>query len=167
MTGTIKFFHPEETLIYHIKKSFCKVVFQNMTSVLVVEIQSTDELHHVAEDSIQNEFPEINLTIEDVIISQTNLEELINSTIEIPNSYEEKENQEGELEEFFYTNLNVNDELDVELNQNTLKFSKNDKNQLQLQWKGFADDFTNFDLDKIPFEVNCIFIKETEEEEEV
>lgn len=160
MKGTIKFFHPEETLIYHVKKSFCKVVFQNKTSVLVVEIQSTDELHHVAEDSIQNEFPEINLTIEDVIISQTNLDELINSTIEIPSSYEEIENQDGELEEFFYTNLNVNDELDVELNQNKLKFSKNEKNELQLQWKGVADDFTDFDLDNIQFEVNCTFSEE-------
>ncbi|MCB9201897.1 MAG: hypothetical protein H6604_02450 [Flavobacteriales bacterium] len=156
MKETINFFHPDETFVYNVKKFFCKIVFQNKKRILVLEIQSTDELHHVEEDSIQNEFPEIALTIEDAEIEYSTLDDLTGNTIEIPISFEEKTNSDGEIEEFFYTNLNVNDEVDVELNKNKLTFSKDKNNNITLKWTGIADDFTDSDIDEgIPFEVNC------------
>ena len=163
MNGVIKFYHPEETFVYHIKKSFCKVIYQNKTNLLTLEIESTDDLDHVEEDSLQNEFPEVIFNIDDFSIPYESIDDLVGKSIEIPYSYEEKEDEEGEIEQLYYTNLNVNDEDDLETDENTLQFLKDEKNNLQLTWRGFCDDFTNTIDERIKFKITCTF-NETHDE---
>lgn len=163
MNGVIKFYHPEETFVYNIKKSFCKVVFQNKKYILILEIESTDDLDHVEEDSLQNEFPEVIFNVDDFAISFESIDDLVGKTIEIPFSFEEKEDAEGEKEELYYTNLNVNDEEDLETDENSLHFSKDNDDNLQLTWRGFCDDFTNTSNERMKFKVVCTF-NETHDE---
>ncbi|MBV7440582.1 hypothetical protein KRX57_04050 [Weeksellaceae bacterium TAE3-ERU29] len=156
MSGTIKFFHPEETFVYNVDKSFCKVVYLKKKNCLVLEIESNEDLDHLAEDSLQNEFPKVVLTIDDFPIDVDSKKRLAGKSYEIPESTIEVEDEEGELEEIFYTNLIVNED-DFELNNNHLKFTeKNGK--LQLLWTGEVDDFTEETDDVIPFEVKCNLI---------
>ncbi len=157
MSGTIKFFHPEETFLYNIEKCFCKVIFSNNQKNLVLEIESTEDLDHVEEDSKQNEFPKIIFNIEDFPVSVENLEKLTGTSWDIPLGTIEKENEEEELIELYLTNLNVNEEFDFETNNNSLKFSEKDGN-LHLFWKGEAEDFTEELDESIPFEIDCCFI---------
>ena len=73
---TIKFFHPDETFNYNIEKSLCKVVFQGNKKCLLVEIHSTDDLEHVEGDSLQNDFPQLSLFIDDFPLDVESVEEL-------------------------------------------------------------------------------------------
>ncbi len=157
MSGTIKFFHPEETFLYNIEKCFCKVIFSNNQKNLVLEIESTEDLDHVEEDSKQNEFPKVVLNIEDFSVNVESLEKLNGTSWEIPFGTIEQENEEEELIELFLTNLNVNEEYDFETNNNSLVFSDKDGN-LRLLWKGEAEDFTEELDEPIPFEVDCCFV---------
>lgn len=154
MSGTIKFFHPEETFIYYLEKSFCKVVYLKKKNCLVLEIESTEDLDHLEEDSLQNEYPKVVLNIDDFAISVQHKNELSGNTFEIPEGTGEEEDEEGELEEIFYTNLSVNED-DFELNENKLTFSTSKKGKLKLHWTGEVMDFTEITEEVIPFEVSC------------
>lgn len=153
---TIKFFHPEETFNYNIEKSLCKVVYQGDKQVLLIEIHSTDELEHVEDDSIQNEFPQLSLFIDDFPLDVESAEELNGKTIEIPYGFAEEEDEDGELHEVYYTSLNVSEE-DYEVVENKLTFSINEKGILSLNWKGQVQDFTEETAEDISFEINCTF----------
>ncbi len=157
MSGTIKFFHPEETFLYHIEKCFCKVVFSNQLQNLVLEIESTEDLYHVEEDSLQNEFPKVVFNIDDFSVPVNHQKKLAGESYEIPVGTVELENEEEEIIEIFLTNLNVNDEFDFETNNNSLTFSKKE-GELHLHWKGEAEDFTEALDAPIPFEIDCLFV---------
>lgn len=153
---TIKFFHPEETLTYYIEKCFCKVVFSGKQHQLLVEIHSTDSLDHVDDDSIQNDFAQVTLYIDDFPIQAESVEDLVGQSLSIPNSYEEIEDEDGEIEEISYTNINF-DEGNFESDQNQLSFYKDESGTVCLKWKGEVQDFTEESDDFIPFEVDCAF----------
>lgn len=153
---TIKFFHPEETLVYYISKCFCKVVYSDNQYQLLVEIHSTDELDHVEGDAIQNNYPQVILSVDDFPVPFRNTDELAGNTIEIPECYVETEDEEGDLVEFFYTNINFYDD-DYEADENKLTFFRNDSGTLCLKWKGKVQDFTEDSDDYIPFEAECVF----------
>lgn len=159
---TIKFFHPEETFTYYVEKCFCKVVFSGKQHYLLIEIQSNDDLDHVEADSLQNDFPQVILSIDDYPVEFHELDELIGQTIEIPNSYEEVEDEEGEIDEIYYTNANFDDD-DYEVINNTLQFFKNENGDLCVKWKGEIMDFTENTDEMIPFEINCAFVPKKEE----
>lgn len=154
MSGTIKFFHPEETFIYNVEKSFCKVVYLKKKNCLILEIESTEDLDHLEEDSLQNEFPKVILNIDDFPINEQDKKQLFGKSYDIPVGTVEEEDEDGETAEVFYTNLFVNED-DWELNANKLEFSKTKKGELRLVWTGEVDDFTESGEDTIPFEVDC------------
>lgn len=158
MNGKIKFFHPEETFVYNIDKSFCKVVYLKQKNCLVIEIESTEDLDHLEEDSLQNEFPKVILNIDDFPIAANHKDQLAGNAYEIPESTVEEEDEDGEIEEIYYTNLSVNEE-DFELNENRVSFSKNQEGILNLQWNGIVDDFTEKTEESIPFEVKCPLVQ--------
>lgn len=153
---TIKFFHPEETFTYFVNKCFCKVVYSDKKHHLFIEIFSSDNLDHVEEDAIQNNFPEVVISIDDFPINLQSVDQLVGQTIEIPYSYEEKENEEGEMEDVYYTTFNFSDEL-FEADENRLEFSQNQAGQLCLKWSGKIQDFTEETEDYFPFELECVF----------
>ena len=153
---TIKFFHPDETFNYNIEKSLCKVVFQGNKKCLLVEIHSTDDLEHVEGDSLQNDFPQLSLFIDDFPLDVESVEELNGKKISIPYGFAEEEDEEGEMVEVYYTSLNVSEE-DFETVNNDLAFSVNEKGVLTLNWKGEVQDFTEESDGDIPFEINCSF----------
>ena len=157
MSGTIKFFHPEETFVYNVDKSFCKVVYLKKKNCLVLEIESTEEIEHLEEDSLQNEYPKVILNIDDFPIDVQDKNQLKGKSYEIPVGTVEEEDEEGEIEEIFYTNLFVNED-DWELNKNQLKFSKGKNGELCLIWTGEVEDFTETTDEMIPFEVDCMLI---------
>ncbi len=152
MKPQIQFFYPNETLHYKIKQSVGKILYQNKQNVLFFEVESTDDLYHVEADSVQNNFPEIILSIEDFPVSCAELEELLHQELEIPLSVGEVLDEEGEAQEVFYTNLNLNDEDDLETNENSLKFFTDDSGELCMIWKGKCAHFEEDEQD-ILFEV--------------
>ena len=157
MSGTIKFFHPEETFTYTIDKSFCKVVYLKKQNCLILEIESTEDIEHLEEDSLQNEYPKVILNIDDFPINVKDKNQLIGKTYEIPEGTVEVRDEEGDLEDIYYTNLMVNED-DLEINANVLKFSKNKNGALKLHWTGEVLDFTDYSDDNLSFEVECNFV---------
>lgn len=153
---TIKFFHPDETFNYNIEKSLCKVVFQGNKKCLLVEIHSTDDLEHVEGDSLQNDFPQLSLFIDDFPLDVESVEELNGKKVSIPYGFAEEEDEEGETVEVYYTTLNVSEE-DYETVNNELTFSVNDKGILTLNWKGEVQDFVDESDKDVPFEIECTF----------
>ncbi|MEG1200124.1 MAG: hypothetical protein RSD53_12070, partial [Algoriella sp.] len=149
---TIKFFHSDETLNYKIERSLCKVVFQGNKKCLLVEIHSNDDLEHVEGDSLQNEFPQLSLFIDDFPLDVESVEQLTGKKVSIPYGFAEEEDEEGELVEVYYTSLNVSED-DYETVNNELNFSVNDKGILTLNWKGEVQDFTQNTEGDIPFEI--------------
>lgn len=160
---TIKFFHPEETFTYYIEKCFCKVVFSGQQHQLLIEIHSNDDLDHVEDDSLQNDFPQVVLSVDDFPVNVSSVQELNGKSIEIPNCFVEVEDEEGEIEELFYTNVNFSED-DFEADNNKLNFFKNDSGTLCLRWKGEVSDFTGQTDELIPFEVECAFVPQKIEE---
>lgn len=154
---TIKFFHPEETFTYYIEKCFCKVVYSGKEHQLLIEIHSTDELDHVEADSLQNDFAQVILSVDDFPVSFSSPSELVGKSIEIPLCYVEQEDEDGDMEEVFYTNVSFMDE-DFEADSNHLTFFKDASGNLCLKWKGEVQDFTEGSDDSIPFEVECAFL---------
>ena len=63
MKGILKIYHPEETLKYHIKSSYCKAVYSNKKHFLDVEIITDDSLDHVDDDSLQYNYPQLSMNI--------------------------------------------------------------------------------------------------------
>lgn len=155
MKGLIKFYHPDETLEYHIRKCFCKVVFLNSKNTLVLEIESTDDLDHVEEDSYQNEYPQVSFSLEDFEIPVDSVYKLSGKSFKIP-AFEEKENEIGDMEEIFYTNLNINDEEDLDTNDNELRFGKDEDGILKMIWTGFCEDFITNES-PLKFKISCVF----------
>lgn len=153
---TIQFFHPEETFTYYIEKSFCKVVFSGQQHQLLIEIHSSDQLDHVEDDSLQNDFPQVILSVDDFPVNAQNVQELVEKTIEIPYSFVEIEDEEGDWEEIYYTTLNFSTE-DLESDQNHLRFFKNEAGEICLEWKGEVQDFTGNSEEMIPFVLTCDF----------
>ncbi len=153
---TIKFFHQDETLVYNIEKCFCKVVLSGQQHQLLIEIHSTDELDHVEGDAIQNNFPQVSLYVEDFPVSFKSTDELNQKIIEIPFCFNETEDEDGEIEEFYYTSVNVQED-DYEADNNTLSFFKNNNGKLCLKWKGEVQDFIDESDEYIPFELECMF----------
>ncbi|WP_395093912.1 hypothetical protein ACF3NR_05390 [Vaginella massiliensis] len=154
--NTIKVFHPEETFIYHIDKTLCKVVFQGNRTCLLVELHSNDDLEHVEADSLQNDFPQLSLFIDDFPIDVSSTEDLNGKQISIPFGFEEIEDEEGEVQEVYYTSLNAAEE-EYEMVKNELNFEKNQEGTLQLKWIGYVQDFTEQTDDDLKFEVNATF----------
>lgn len=153
---TIKFFHPEETFVYYIEKCFCKVVYSGQEYHLLIEIYSTEDLDHVEGDSLQNEFPQVSFTIEDFPVKFKHVNELPEKVVEIPSCYAEIENEEGEIDEYFYANVFFEED-EFEADDNRLSFYKNNSGALCLKWNGKVQDFTDDSDDFIPFELECEF----------
>ena len=146
---TIQFFHPEETFTYHIEKCFCKVVYSGNQHQLLIEIHSTDGLDHVEDDSLQNDFAQVILSVDDFPVNVISPDELAGKNFEIPECYMEIEDEEGEIEEIYYTNVNFSDE-NFEADENQLSFFKDNSGTLCLKWKGKVQDFTEESDELIP-----------------
>jgi hypothetical protein len=74
MKGILKIYHPEETLKYHIKSTYCKAVYINSKIFLEVEVITDDSLDHVDDDSLQYNFPQLSLDVFDFPIDSNELE---------------------------------------------------------------------------------------------
>jgi len=154
---TIKFFHPEDTFTYFIEKCFCKVIYSGNQHLLLIEIHSNDDLDHVEGDSLQNDFPQVILSVDDFPVDVNSLEELDGLTIQIPTSYVEAEDEEGDVVEYYYTNANFVDD-NYEVDSNSLQFFKDANGILCVKWTGEIPDFTEETDEMIPFEINCAFL---------
>lgn len=157
MSGTIKFFHPEETFTYTIDKCFCKIVYLKKQNCLILEIESTEDIEHLEEDSLQNEYPKVILNIDDFPVQFQEKNQLFGKTIQIPDGTVEIPDEDGEFEEIYYTNLMVNDD-DLEINDNILKFSRDKNGVLFVHWTGEVLDFTDKYDESLKFEIECSFI---------
>ncbi len=74
MKGILKIYHPEETLKYFIKNTYCKSVYINTQNFLEVEIITDDALDHVDDDSLQYNFPQLSLDIIEFPVTTSELE---------------------------------------------------------------------------------------------
>lgn len=152
MKGILKIYHPEETLKYFIKSTYCKSVYSNKQNFLEVEILTNDSLDHVEDDSLQYKFPQISLNIYDFPISVSELE---NQSFSIEDTNENS-----------YTEADVFDDEEVFLYDNQLEFDKNENGDLQLRWKGNITDFYTNSGESIPFKLKCNFWQDEIEIEE-
>lgn len=152
MKGILKIYHPEETLKYHIKSSYCKAVYSNHKHVLEVEVITDDSLDHVDDDSLQYRFPQLSFDVFDFPLQSG---ELAGNTINIPDS--------GEAE---YTEVELFDDEEAYLYSNELTFSKNAEGDMELLWKGEIDDFYTGSDEQIPFKLKCHFKDEDPEVED-
>lgn len=143
MKGILKIYHPEETLTYHIEKSYCKAVYHNTQHFLEVEITTNDSLDLVDDDSLQYHFPQLSLSISDFPIKN---EKIAGNTFHIEDNDEEQ-----------YTEVNLFDDEDAYTYQNELSFENNDNGELQLTWKGEIDDFYTETDEPIAFKLKCHF----------
>ncbi|KIA89245.1 hypothetical protein [Kaistella jeonii] len=152
MKGILKIYHPEETLKYHIKSSYCKAVYSNKEHFLEVEIITDDSLDHVDDDSLQYNFPQLSLNIIEFPIEE---EELVGKNIKITDTSEDN-----------YTEVDLFDDEDAYLYESELSFDRNSENELQLLWKGTIDDFYTGSGEPIPFKMKCHFKPDVIEVEE-
>ena len=143
MKGILKIYHPDETLKYNIKSSYCKAVYSNQQHLLEVEIITDDSLDHVEDDSLQYNFPQISMEIFDFPIDSDEIEW---KTFLINDSEEES-----------YTEVDLFDDEDAFIYDNELCFEKNEENELQVIWKGTIDDFYTGSDTPIPFRMKCEF----------
>ncbi|QQV02432.1 MULTISPECIES: hypothetical protein [Chryseobacterium] len=143
MKGILKIYHPDETLKYNIKSSYCKAVYSNQQHLLEVEIITDDSLDHVEDDSLQYNFPQISMEIFDFPIDSDEIE---GKTFLINDSEEES-----------YTEVDLFDDEDAFIYDNELCFEKNEENELQVIWKGTIDDFYTGSDTPIPFRMKCEF----------
>ncbi|MFA9290253.1 MAG: hypothetical protein ACEQSF_03380 [Solirubrobacteraceae bacterium] len=142
MPGQIKIFHSETVFLYKIDKEFCKVYFEKNQNYLTLEIESTEDLDHVEEDSIQNKFPKIILSLDDFEINYSSTQEMLNETLVI----EEKES-------LTYSKLSIeSDDFKILKNKVLLTLENQD---LSLSWKGKCEDFTQITNELLNFEVFC------------
>ena len=143
MKGILKIYHPEETLKYHLRSTYCKAVYSNKQHFLEVEIITDDSLDHVDDDSLQYPFPQLSLKIFDFLIDEA---ELNGKTFVINDSNDET-----------YTEVDLFDDEDAYLYDNELKFDTDAEGELQLYWKGNIDDFYTGSDEPIPFKLKCHF----------
>lgn len=143
MKGILKIYHPEETLKYHIKSTYCKAVYSNQQHFLELEIITDDGLDHVDDDSLQYNFPQLSLNIADFPMENA---ELVGQQLSIDDSEEES-----------YTEVDLFDDEDAYIYDNQLSFENDENGELELVWKGTIDDFyTGYD-EPIPFKLKCHF----------
>lgn len=152
MKGILKIYHPDETLKYHIKSSYCKAVYSNQKHLMEVEVITDDGLDHVDDDSLQYRFPQLSLNILDFPVDDAELE---GRTVTIPDNGEEE-----------YTEVDLFDDEEAFLYGNELTFSKNAEGELELLWKGEIDDFYTGSDEQIPFKLKCHFKEEETEVED-
>ncbi len=143
MKGLLKIYHPDETLKYHIKNTYCKAVYSNKQHFLEVEIITDDSLDHVDDDSLQYNFPQISLDVFDFPIEDGEIE---GKTFNIEDSEDET-----------YTEVDLFDDEEAYLYENELSFDRNEEGELQLYWKGAIDDFYTGSDEPIPFKLKCHF----------
>lgn len=143
MKGILKIYHPEETLKYNIKSSYCKAVYSNMQNFLEVEVITDDNLDHVEDDSLQYNFPQLSLGISDFPIDQN---KLAGKTFKVQDTDEDS-----------YCNVNLYDDEEAFIYDNELVFSTNEQQELQLIWSGHIDDFYTGSDEPIPFKLKCHF----------
>ena len=143
MKGILKIYHPEETLKYFIKSTYCKSVYINSQNFLEVEIITDDALDHVDDDSLQYKFPQLSLDV-----------------IEFPVATSELEGQKfliEDTEDEAFTEVDLFDDEDAFLFENELTFDKNETDDLQLCRKGNITDFYTGSENPIPFKLKCHF----------
>ena len=143
MKGILKIYHPEETLKYHIKSTYCKAVYINSKIFLEVEVITDDSLDHVEDDSLQYNFPQLSLDVFEFPIDSNELE---GKTFRIEDTDEET-----------YTEVDLYDDEEAYLYENELTFSKDEEDVLQLFWQGKIDDFYTGSDEPIPFKLKCHF----------
>lgn len=143
MKGILKIYHPEETLKYHIKSTYCKAVYSNMEHFLEVEVITDDSLDHVDDDSLQYNFPQLSLNITEFPIDDA---ELLGKSFNVEDTDDD-----------VYTEVDLFDDEDAFLHQNELSFDQNSEGELQLFWKGAIDDFYTGSDEPIPFKLKCHF----------
>lgn len=143
MKGILKIYHPDETLKYFIRNTYCKSVYLNAQNFLEVEIITDDSVDHVDDDSLQYKFPQLSLNVFEFPISESELEG--------------KHFQVDDTDDDTYTEVDLFDDDEAFLYDNDLSFSKNEKDELELCWKGTITDFyTGLDT-PIPFKLKCNF----------
>ncbi|SEG15200.1 hypothetical protein SAMN05421847_1553 [Halpernia humi] len=140
MKGILKIYHPEETLKYHLKNTYCKAVYLNSENFLEVEIISDDDLDHVEDDSLQYQFPQIAFNISEFPIDS---KKLAGKTFEV--------NEE------VYTDVDLFDDEEAYISDNSLKFENDENGELTLFWKGNITDFYTGTEELIPFKLKCHF----------
>lgn len=143
MKGILKIYHPEETLKYFIKSTYCKSVYSNKQNFLEVEILTDDSLDHVDDDSLQYKFPQLSLNVFDFPIS---VSELDGQKFNIDDTDDDP-----------YTEVDLFDDDEAFLYDNELEFDKNENNDLQLCWKGNITDFYTGSEEPISFKLKCNF----------
>lgn len=143
MKGILKIYHPEETLKYHIKNTYCKAVYSNKKHFLEVEVITDDGLDHVDDDSLQYNFPQLSFDVYDFPIDSSDIEE---QTFYI-----------DETEDDDFTEVDLFDDEEAFLYENELTFSRNDEGELQLYWKGKINDFYTGSDEPIAFKLKCHF----------
>ena len=142
MKGILKVYHPDETLKYHLKNTYCKAVYSNSNHFLEVEVTTDDSLEHVDDDSLQYNFPQLTLKVLDFPVDA---EELRGKTFSIEDSEEDN-----------YTELDLYDDEEAYLYSNELAFCE-ENGELQLVWKGEMDDFYTGSDEPIAFKMKCNF----------
>lgn len=140
MKGILKIYHPEETLKYHLKSTYCKAVYLNNENFLEVEVISDDDLDHAEDDSLQYQFPQIAFNIFDFPI---NTNTLLGNTFLV--------DDENNIE------VNLFDDEDAYISENSLKFENDNEGNLILFWKGLISDFYTGSEDLISFKLKCHF----------
>lgn len=143
MKGILKIYHPDETLKYNIKNTYCKPVYSNKQHFLEVEIITDDSLDHVEDDSLQYNFPQLSLDVFDFPIEDG---DIVGKTFTVNDSDEDT-----------YTEVDLFDDEDAYLYDNQLEFSQQGDEDLCLIWKGTIDDFYTGSDEPIPFKLKCNF----------
>lgn len=143
MKGILKIYHPDETLKYNIKSTYCKAVYSNKQHFLELEIITDDGLDHVDDDSLQYNFPQLSFHISDFPIDS---DEIVGKTFQINDSDDE-----------VYTEVNLFDDEEAYIYDNELDFSKDEKGATQVFWKGNIDDFYTGSEEPISFKLKCNF----------
>ncbi len=143
MKGILKIYHPEETLKYHIVKTYCKALYLNKQHSLELEIVTSESLDHVDDDSLQYRYPQLSLSISDYPLEDG---DLLGKTISL--------NKQA-LEEFAVVDIYNNE--DVLLYDNELTFFEDQDQNLLCVWKGSIDDFYTNSGEPILFKLKCNF----------
>ncbi len=152
MKGILKIYHPDETLKYNIKSTYCKAVYSNKQYFLELEVITDDSLDHVDDDSLQYHFPQLSLDVFDFPIEDG---EIAGKLFSVNDSDEET-----------FTEVDLFDDEEAYLYDNKLEFSQDDEDNLCLVWKGSIDDFYTGSDEPIPFKLKCDFKQEALEMDE-
>ncbi len=142
MKGILKIYHPDETLKYHLKSTYCKAVYHNENHLLEIEIISDDSLDHVDDDSLQYNFPQISLALLEYPVENA---QLVGQKLQL--------DEDGDS----YTEVDLFDDEEAYLSANELLFSENSNGDLELCWSGEITDFYKGTDDLIPFKLKCNF----------